>query len=85
MAMLIPNLNKYKVCFVACLLHAKEEITTQINRQIISIYGYNAMNRQSRAKWCHELHEYVNMLHKEIRSGVPSVVTNEIVQTLKKL
>jgi hypothetical protein len=40
------------------------------------------MNRQNVAKWCCEFEAGRSDVHDEIRSGRPSVVTDEIIQKI---
>jgi transposase len=42
------------------------------------------MNRQNMAKWCHEFEAGGSDVHDELRSGRPSIVTDEIIQKINE-
>jgi hypothetical protein len=82
MAMSIQNPAKCEVRAVIRFLHAKEETTAEIHRQLVSVYGEDVMIRQNVAKWCHEFEVGRSDVHDEITSGKSSIVTDEIIQRI---
>jgi hypothetical protein len=54
MAVLIQNPARCEVRAVIRFLYAKGETAAEINRQLVSVYGEDVMNRQNMAKWCRE-------------------------------
>jgi hypothetical protein len=82
MAMSTQNPSKCEVRAVIRFLHAKGETAAEIHRQLVSVYGEDVMNRQNVTKWCREFKAGISDVHDEIRSGRPSVVTDEIIQKL---
>jgi transposase len=58
----------------------KGETSAEIYRQHVSVYGEGVLKRQNVAKWCREFEARGSDVHDEIRSGRPSVVTDEIIQ-----
>jgi hypothetical protein len=80
MTMSFPNPAKCEVCAVIQFLYAKGETAVEIHRQLVSVYGKDAMNRQNVAKWCREFE--AGRRKDEIRGGRPSVVTDEIIQKI---
>jgi hypothetical protein len=80
LAVSIPNPAKCEVRVVIPFLYAKGETAAEIHRQLVSVYGEDVMNRQNVTKWCREFEAERSDIHDEIRSGKPSVVTDEIIQ-----
>ncbi|PNF30213.1 hypothetical protein B7P43_G02594, partial [Cryptotermes secundus] len=74
------NPAKREVRAVIRFLHAKGETAAEIHLQLVSVYGRDLMNRQNVAKWCREFEGGRNDVHDEIKSGRPSVVTDEVIQ-----
>jgi hypothetical protein len=77
MAVSIQNPAKCGVRAVIRFLHAKGETAAKIHHQVFSVYGENGENME---KWCREFEAGRSDVHDEIRSGRPSVVTDEIIQ-----
>jgi hypothetical protein len=65
-------------------LQAKGETAVEIHRQLVSVYDEDVMDRQNVAKWCREFEVGRSDVHDEIRSGMSSVVTDEIIQKMVK-
>jgi hypothetical protein len=73
MAMLIQYPTKCEVRAVIGFLRAKQN-AAEIHHQLVSVYGKDVM-----AIWCREFEVGRSDVHDEIRSGRPSIVTDEIV------
>jgi hypothetical protein len=56
MAAPIQSPAKFEVRSVIRSLKAKDELPTEIHKQIVAVYG-NVMNRQNVTKWCREISE----------------------------
>jgi transposase len=82
MAVLIPNPAKCEDLAVIRFLYVKGETAAETHHQLVSIYGKDVMNKQNVTKWCREFEKGRSDVHDEIRSGRPSVVTDEIVQKI---
>jgi transposase len=82
MAVSIQNLAKCEVRALIRFLHAKGETAAEIHHQLLSVYGEDIMNRQNVAKWCRKFEAVGSDVHDEIKSGRPSVVTDEIIQKI---
>jgi hypothetical protein len=85
MAVSIQNPAKCEVRAVIRFLRAKVETAVEIYGQLVSVYGEDVMTRQNMAKWCREFEAGRSDIHDEIRSGRPSVVTDEIIQKLMEI
>ncbi|PNF38167.1 hypothetical protein B7P43_G14229, partial [Cryptotermes secundus] len=67
----------------------QEEIQRRLNSgnfiaNFFSVYGEALMNRQRVSKWCREFETGRSDVHDQIRSGRPSVVTDEIIPKTDK-
>jgi hypothetical protein len=74
----VQNPAKCQVRAVIQFLHMEGE-TAEIHRQLVSVYGEHVVNRQNVAKSFYEF-EVGRRIYDEIRSGRPSVVTDEMIQ-----
>jgi hypothetical protein len=52
----------------------------EVRAVIRFLYGEDVINRKNVAKWCCEFEAGRSYVHDEIRSGKPSVVTDEIIR-----
>ena len=75
----IQSLAKCEVRPVIRFLNAKGERPAEIHEQIVAVYG-NVMNRQNVTKWCREFSEGRTDVHKEQRSGRPTLISDEAGQ-----
>ncbi|PNF17830.1 hypothetical protein B7P43_G05795 [Cryptotermes secundus] len=79
MAMSIQNPTRCEAHAVIRFLHVKGNTAAVIHRHLISFYGED-VNRQNVARWYCQFEVRRSDVHDEIRSGRPSVVTDEIIQ-----
>ena len=49
----------------------------EIHKQIVAVYG-KVMNRQNVTKWCREFSEERTDVHDEQRSGMPSLISDDL-------
>jgi transposase len=82
MAVSIQNPINCEVRAVIRFLHAKGETAIKIHCELVSVYGEDIVNRQHVTKWCREFEAGRSDVHGEIRSGRPSIVTDEIIQKI---
>jgi hypothetical protein len=75
MAVPIQSPVKCKVRSVIRFLKAKCERPSEINKQIVAVYG-NVMNRQNVTKWCREFSEGMTDVHDGQKSGRPSLMSD---------
>ncbi|PNF34093.1 hypothetical protein B7P43_G01145 [Cryptotermes secundus] len=75
--MSIQNPAKWEVRTAIRFLHTTRDTAAEINRQLISVYGENVINRQNVAKWCREFEAGRSDVHDEKRSRRSSVVIDE--------
>jgi hypothetical protein len=80
MAMSIPSPAKCEVRAVILFLYAKRETAAEINGQLVSLYGEDVMSRQNMAKWCCKFEAGKSDVRDKIKSGRPSIVTDDIIQ-----
>jgi hypothetical protein len=60
------------------LLNTKNVHLAEIHRQIVEVYGKNAMNEGNVRKWCWLFKEGRTNVHDKEQSGKPSVVTDNL-------
>ncbi|GBL89894.1 hypothetical protein AVEN_178327-1 [Araneus ventricosus] len=60
-------------------LNAKKVKPAEIHRQLVEIYGENAMTDGMVRKWVRQFNDGRNNVHDEARSGRPSVVNDGLV------
>jgi hypothetical protein len=82
MAALIQSPTKCEVRSITRFLNAKHERPAEIHKQLVAVYG-NIMNRQNVMKWCREFSEGRTHVHDEQRSGMPSVISYDLLQEIE--
>ncbi|GFW34383.1 uncharacterized protein TNCV_221091 [Trichonephila clavipes] len=79
MAAPIQNPAKCEVRSVIRFLHAKGQQPVDIQKEIVSVYGY-IMNRQNVTKWCSHFSEDRTDVHDKKRTIRPSVISDTLLQ-----
>jgi len=82
MAMLIQNPAKCEVRSIVRFLNTKGECPVEIHKQIVAAYG-NVMNGKNGMKWCHEFSEGRTDVHGEQRSGMPFLISEDLLQEIE--
>ena len=70
---------KCEVPSVIRFLKAKGEGPAEILKQIVAVYG-SVMDRQNVTEWCSEFSEGRTDVHDELRSGRPSLISEDFLQ-----
>jgi len=63
--------------------NAKNVKPADIHRQICEVYGVNAMSDGMVRKWVRKFNEGRDNVHDELRSGRPSVVSDDLVRAVE--
>jgi transposase len=82
MAVSIQNPAKCEVCVVIRFLHPKGKTAAEIHHRLVSVHDEDDMNSQNVEKWCREFEVGRNDVHVEIKSGRPTLLTEEIIQKI---
>jgi transposase len=63
-------------------LHAKNMSATEIHRKLCAVvYGQNVMSEETVREWCRMFRDGRKNIHGEERSGRPSAVSDDLVQS----
>jgi hypothetical protein len=83
MCLAIDNPASCEIRAVIRFLHYKHMTAPEIHRELCAVHGQNIMNEGTLKQWCvlkdGQTKEHV---YDEERSGQPSVVTDDIVQSV---
>jgi hypothetical protein len=71
---------KCEVRSVIRFLKAQGERPAEIHKQIVAVYG-KVINRPNLKNWCREFSEGRTGVHDERRSGRPSLISDDLLQT----
>jgi transposase len=63
-------------------LHAKNMSATEIIRELCAVYGQNLMNDGTITQWCRMFKHGRTVVHDKERSGRPSVMSDNLVQSV---
>jgi len=66
------------------LLNAKNMTPTEIHRQLYDVYGEHAMSSSMVRRWVRLFNEGREIVHDDPRSGLPSVVNEDLVLTVEE-
>ena len=78
----IQSPAKCEVRSVIRFLNAKGKRPAEIHKQIVAVYG-DVMNWQNVTKWCREFSEGRTDVHDEQRSGMSSLISDELLQEIE--
>ncbi|XP_026815448.1 protein GVQW3-like [Rhopalosiphum maidis] len=81
--MSIESAAKCEIRAVIRYLVAKEKSPHEIFNEIRTVYGEGHMNRTSVYKWCREFKNGRTNVHDGLRSGRPSILTDDIVKKVE--
>lgn len=65
-------------------LRAENVAPAAIHRRLKNVYGNNAMSRVHVWEWCSRFKEGQTNVHDEERSGRPSIITEQLVESVKE-
>jgi hypothetical protein len=80
----INNSTSCEVRTVIWFLHAKQMSAADIHRKLCVVYGPNIMSEGPVRQWCRMFRNGRTNVHDDERSGQPSVVNDDLVQTVNK-
>lgn len=63
--------------------HKKQKSASDIHKELMEVYGRNAISYVMVWKWCKKFEEGRTEVHDEQRSGRPSVITEELVDNVQ--
>ena len=66
------------------LLNARNVLPSEIHHQICQVYGDNAMSDGMVRKWFRMFNEGRENVHDEARSGLPSLVNDDLVRMVNE-
>jgi len=69
---------------VICFLNARKVLPSEIHHHIYQVYGDNAMSDGMVRKWVWMFNEGRENLHDEARSGLPSLVNDDLLREVNK-
>jgi len=81
--MSIESAAKCEIRTVIRYLVAKEKSPHEIFNEVRTVYGEGHMNRTSVYKWCREFKNGCMNVHDDLRSGRPSILTDDIVKKVE--
>ncbi|KAL4091367.1 hypothetical protein QTP88_026069 [Uroleucon formosanum] len=81
--MSIESAAKCEVRAVIRYLVAKEKSPHEIFNEVRTVYGEGHMNRTSVYEWCREFKNGRMNVHDDLRSGRPSILTDDIVKKVE--
>ncbi|KAL4084383.1 hypothetical protein QTP88_028206 [Uroleucon formosanum] len=82
--MSIESAAKCEIRAVIRYLIAKEKSPHEIFNEVRTVYDESHMNRISVYKWCREFKNDRMNVHDDLRSGRPSILTDDILQKVEK-
>jgi transposase len=80
----VSNPASCEVCAVIGYLHAKQMSAADIHCELCVVYGPNIMSGRSVRQWCRMFRYGGTNVHNDERSGRPSVVNDNLVQSVNK-
>ncbi|KAE9543005.1 hypothetical protein AGLY_002916 [Aphis glycines] len=81
--MTIESTAKCEIRAVIRYFVAKEKSPHEIFNEVRTVYGEGHMNRTSVYKWCREFKNGRTNVHDDLRSGRPSILTDDIVKKVE--
>jgi hypothetical protein len=78
----INNPTSCKIRSVISFLHAKNMSAAEFLRELCVVYSQNVMSEGTVRQWCTVFKDGCTNVHDEERSGWPSVVSDELVQSV---
>jgi len=81
--MSIESAAKCEIRAVIRYLVAKEKSPHEIFNEVRTVYGEGHMNRTSVYKWCREFKNGRTNVHDDLRSGRPSILTDDVVKKVE--
>jgi transposase len=82
MCAVIDNLASCKIYDVIHFLHTKNMSAAEIHQELCMVYGQNVMSEGTVRQWCRMFKDRRTNVHDEERSGRPSVVSDDLVQSI---
>jgi hypothetical protein len=80
----IDNPADCEVRSVIRFLNAQNVLPIDIHRQLTAVYVEGVMNELSVRKWCRIFNEGRTNVHDEVRSGRPSLITEDLNKLTNK-
>jgi hypothetical protein len=78
----IDNHASCKIPAVIRFLHAKNMSAAEMYDELYAVYGQNVMSEGTIRQWCAMFKNGRTDIHNEERSGWPSVVSDDLVQSV---
>jgi hypothetical protein len=85
MCPVIDNPASCEIHTVIHFLHAKNMSAAEIHCELYAVYDQNIMNEGTVRQWCRMFKVGRTNVHNEKRSGPPSVVSDDLVQSVDQL
>jgi hypothetical protein len=85
--MMCPTIDKsasFEVRAIIRFLHAKNMSAAEIHRELYPVYGQNVMREGTVRQWCRMFKNGLTNVHDEVRSDRPSVVSDDLIQSVDK-
>jgi transposase len=82
MCPVIDNPTSCEICSVIRFLHAKNMSAVEIYRELCAVYGQNVMSEGTVRQWCRMFKDGRTNVHNEEQIGRPSVVSDDLVQSI---
>jgi hypothetical protein len=82
MCPVIDNPTSCEICTVIHLLHAKNLNAAEIHHELCAVYSQNVMSDGTVRQWCRMFKDGQTNVHDEEKSGLPSVVNDDLVQSV---
>jgi hypothetical protein len=83
--MICPAIDNPTSCEIPAVIHfhhAKILSAAGIHRELYAVYGRNVMSEGTIRQWCRMFKDGQTNVHDEERSGRPSVVSDDLVQSV---
>ena len=80
----IEGATNCEIRSVIRFLNARNSLPSEIHRQICQVYGDNAMSDGMVRKWVRMFNERRENVHDEARSGLPSLVNDDLVHKVNE-
>jgi hypothetical protein len=84
MCPVIDNSAIHEICSVIFFLHAKSVSDTEIHRELCAVYDQNIMSEGTARQWCRMFKDGRKNIQDEERSGRPSIVSDDLVQSFDR-
>jgi transposase len=78
----IDNTTSCEIRTIICFLHTKNMSAAEIHCELCAAYGQNVMSEETVRQWCRMFEDGQTDVHDEERSGQPSVVRDDLVQSV---